>query len=140
MVEGNGDFLGNESERFGVTWNRIKNDGTMDIPWANPGGDFSATVLSSASVTSDASVFYTFGSSAAFVAAAQDAVANSKPLQLILYAPTTETGPDRFVRWDSDDASSASFHPLLTVSFVPEPSITALLGLSGLLLLRARRL
>jgi hypothetical protein len=139
MIEGNGDFLGNSSDPFGVTWNRIQNNGASDIPWANAGGDFSATVLSSATVTNNTPQFYNFDSTAAFVAAAQDALTNNRPLQLILYAPTTENFFGNFVRWDSDDASIASFRPLLTVSFAPEPSIAAFLGMGGLLLFRTRR-
>jgi hypothetical protein len=138
MIEGNGDFLGSFTDPFGVTWNRIQNNGTSDIPWATPGGDFSAAILSSATVTNNTPQFYTFGSSAAFIAAAQSAVANNKPLQLILYAPTTENFFGNFVRWDSDDAGNASFRPLLQIAYVPEPSIVALLGLSGLLLLKRR--
>lgn len=141
MIEGNGDFLGSSSDPFGVTWNRIQNNGTSDIPWATPGGggDFSATILSSATVTNDASVFYTFGSSAAFVAATQAALSDPNGLQLILYAPTTENFFGNFVRWDSDDASEPTFRPLLEISYVPEPTIAALVGLSGLVLLRRRR-
>jgi len=136
MIEGNGDFLGSSSDPFGVTWNRIQNNGGSDVPWANPGGDFSATVLSSATVTNDEQVFYSFGSSAAFVAAVQAALTNPNGLQLLLYAPTTENFFGNFVRWDSDDASEPTLRPRLEVSYVPEPSAAVLLGLGGLVLLR----
>ena len=139
MIEGNGDFLGTFTDPTGVTWNRIQNNGTSDIPWTNPGGDFSATILSTVTVASNTPSFHTFATSVAFVNAANDALQNNGGLlQLILYAPGSENFFGNFVRWDSDDAA-ASFRPLLTITYVPEPA-TAALGLivAGGLLLRRR--
>jgi hypothetical protein len=138
MIEGTGNDAVHPT---GVTWNRIQNNGSSDILWANAGGDFDSTVLSSVSATSGDGVFYTFASSPAFVAAAQDAlVSDGGLLEFILYSPNAEAVfAENFVRWDSDDASESTFRPLLSVSYVPEPTAAALAGLGGLWLLRVRR-
>jgi hypothetical protein len=137
MIEGafsGAPFSEGGPDPVGVTWNRVQNDGSSDILWATPGGDFSATVLSSVTVTSGGAS-YLFASSSAFEAAAQDALVNNGGLlELILTSPSSA-----FVRWNSDDATTAGFRPLLEVSYVPEPTATALLGLGGLVLLRRRQ-
>jgi hypothetical protein len=138
MIEGSGNFFGSTSDPAGVTWNRIQNNGTSDVPWTTPGGDF-GVILASQVVSSDGT-FYTFASSPAFVAAAQDALDNRGGLlQLILLAPASEGFGGAFVRWDSDDASTAASRPLLTITaFVPEPS-SCVLFLGAALLLARRK-
>lgn len=120
--------------------------------WTTPLGDIS-TLLSSATVTdanSNGTVDLnetdtaTFASSSAFVTAAQDALNNNYPLQMLLIAPQAEstTGASNFIRFASDDytANPTSLRPLLTVNYTtPEPSSAVLAAIGGAYVLARRR-
>jgi hypothetical protein len=120
------------------------------VPWATPGGDFNPTVLASVAAFDPTigGAAQTWGTSAAFVAAAQAALDASAPLQLLLRSSSTEAGlttGEVFARFHSDDSASLTLRPLLAVDFepaaqVPEPSTLVLLALGGLALgARVRR-
>ena len=69
-----------------------------------------------------------FASSASFVAAAQSAVNAGTPLNLLALAPTTEAGASTaYSRLISDDSSTASQRPRLTLTFLGNlaPSLSA---------------
>ena len=139
MTEGVGNSGGGGSlDPNNVSWNNI----TSGTPWSTPGGDYSPLVLSAVSVTSaDGGQFFTFTTSSAFIAAANNAYFNNQPLELVLLAPASENFFGGFIRWDSDDAATASFRPLLTVDYtlIPEPSTVLLLALGGLVMWRRRK-
>jgi len=113
-----------------VTWNNVRSG----VPWTAPGGDLDfATLLETIPGFSDTAP-KTFGGSAAFIAAVQDALTSGMPLELALWSPLTEanTAQSNFVRWWSDDASSITNRPLLIVDYyVPEPATCTLLLLGG---------
>lgn len=123
--------------------------------WTTTGGDY-GTTLSTSTVTdvnsnntADAGDSYTFASSSAFVTAAQGALDNNLPLQLILFSPTAEANStaDNFIRFESDTGTTAptggtqgDYRPLLTVTYsTPEPASLGGIAACGLLLLRHRR-
>ena len=113
-------------------------------PWTTPGGDFNPTVLASVAAFDPtlAGAVKTWGTSAAFVAAAQAALDAAVPLQLLLRSPSTEAGlttGEVFARFHSDDSASLALRPFLAIDFepaaqVPEPSTLVLLALGGLAL------
>ena len=117
-VEGTGDGGGGGSGT-GVTW--ASRDGLTGTghAWTMAGGDFEATVLASVPgfATTTANVQKTFVTSTAFVAAAQAAVTNGQPLNLLVYAPTTEAGTGAYTRLCSDDSTTTSQRPRLTITF-----------------------
>jgi hypothetical protein len=129
----------------GSTWANRENTGP--VAWTTPGGDFSATVLSSLSanprtlVTNASS--YTFSSTSDFVTAAQGALDGSGTLYMILLAPVMEAGSvvNRF-DFASDDTAGIGA-PMLTVNYtVPEPNTISLLagmGVAGIALQVLRR-
>lgn len=77
-----------------------------------------------------------FGTSAAFVAAADSAFNDDGILRLWLGLDTSVTGRS-VARWESVEGS-AVFRPLLTINYIPEPS-TFLMVLLPLGALLARR-
>lgn len=126
-VEGTGDGISaTNGAGTGATW--LSRTGS--VAWTSPGGDFGATVLSSVAGY-DATVPLaqkTFGSSASFVSAAQAAVNAGTPLNLLALSPTTEAGgSNSYSRLCSDDGSTASQRPRLTLTFVGNfaPSLSA---------------
>ena len=108
----------------GATWlNR-----TATTAWTSPGGDFGPTVLSTVAGfnTTTLGVQKTFPSTAAFLAAAQAALAAGQPLNLMLLSPLTESGPSAaFTRLASDDHPTVAQRPRLTLvwSVNPAPAI-----------------
>jgi hypothetical protein len=119
--------------------------------WTTILGDFTATPMSTgvlnnanSNTTLDGGETATFGSTTAFVTAAQNSFDAGLPLEFILIAPTAEaaTGASNFYRFRSDDfTTTASDRPLLTIDYtVPEPSAgVATLGFAGLAMLPRRR-
>ena len=110
------------------------------MPWTSPGGDFLATVLSSIGpdpTGGTAGQVYTFGNTLSFVAAAQSALDNSIPLELLMLGPAAEAGgvAQNSFRFASDDHPDVSLRPQLVVEFipVPEPSGAALGTLAAVL-------
>lgn len=100
--------------------------GTAPENWNTAGGDFSAVVLSEYPGF-DATVpgYKSFPSSTEFVSAAQAAMDAGQPLNLIIFSPETEAGPNQQIaRFRSDDASSALECPKLILrymgSYLPE--------------------
>jgi hypothetical protein len=132
--------LGDNFVETEVTWFARR----TAVPWADPGGDFNPTVLSSVAAFDPtiAGAVRTWATSAAFVAAAQAALDAGAPLQLLLRSPSTEAGlttGEVFARFHSDDSASLALRPLLAIDFepaahVPEPSMFGLLALAGLAL------
>ncbi len=121
-VEGIGTgSLATDGAGTGATWiNR-----TQTTAWSTPGGDFNVTVLSSVPGfnTTSLGVQKTFPSSAAFLAAAQTAVASGSPLDLMLLAPASESGTTaNFTRFVSDDHATATQRPRLTLTWNYEPA------------------
>ena len=122
-----------------------------DSDWSNILGDFTATAMSTATLNNansntvlDAGETATFGTSAAFVAAAQSAFDTGLPLEFILIAPTAEgtTNSSNFFRFRSDDfATTLTDRPLLTIDYtVPEPgSVGLCLLAAGVAVLVRRR-
>ena len=117
--------------------------------WTNTLGDFTATPMSTAVLNNanantqlDPGETATFGSTSAFVAAAQASFDTGLPLEFMLIAPTAEatTGASNFFRFRSDDfATTPSERPLLTIDYtVPEPS-SAVVAIAGCIVLLARR-
>ncbi len=105
----------------GATWlNR-----TATTTWNTPGGDFGATALSTIAGfnTTTLGVQKTFPSTAAFLAAAQAAVAAGQPLDLMILSPLTESGPSAaFTRFASDDHTTATQRPRLTLIWSANPA------------------
>ena len=105
--------------------------------WDNILGDYTATAMSSSVLNNtnsnsalDAGETATFGSTPAFVAAAQAAFDAGLPIEFILIAPTAEstTGASNFFRFRSDnDNDNINDRPLLMIDYtIPEPSSAAL--------------
>lgn len=121
-VEGTGaGSLATDGAGTGATW--IKRTQTID--WTAPGGDFSATVLASVAGFNAATlgVQKTFPTSAAFLAAAQNAVSGAAPLNLMLVSPSTEgIAAGNFARFASDDHATASTRPRLTLTWTVNPA------------------
>jgi len=119
--------------------------------WTNTLGDYTATPMAIATLGNtdadavlDAGETATFGSTTAFVAAAQAAFDAGLPLEFILIAPTAEstTGSSNFFRFRSDQyTDNINDRPLLTIDYtIPEPSSAALgiLAAGSALLIRRR--
>jgi hypothetical protein len=129
-----------------VSWdNRVELAGTAnDVPWTiSPGGDIGA-LLSTALPTSTSGgtangAAITWVSSPAFVAAANNAIANGGFLGM----EVLNTSSVYAILWSSDEGSNViDFRPILTVTFepIPEPGSAALLCLTlGTLCARRRR-
>lgn len=118
--------------------------------WTNTLGDFTATAMSTAVLNNansntvlDAGESATFGSSAAFVAAAQSAFNAGLPLEFILIAPTAEStsGSSNFFRFRSNDYTTAlTDRPLLTIDYtIPEPATSVLFSVAAGAALGMRR-
>lgn len=118
-------------------------------PWTTSGGDYDSTPMSTSVLDNtndntalDPGETATFGSTAAFLAAAQFALDNGIPLQFILIAPTAEaaTTSNNFFRFRSDDFATAADRPLLTIDYtIPEPSSSMLCALAAGAALGLRR-
>jgi hypothetical protein len=126
-VEGSGtssDSSAINGNGSGATWQNR----TATTVWTSPGGDFGPTVLSTVPGfnTTALAAQKTFPSTAAFLAAAQTALAAGQPLNLALISPLTESGPSAaFTRLASDDHPTVAQRPRLTLvwSVNPAPSI-----------------
>ena len=122
-VEGSGDSGSDAAigAGTGATWiNR-----TATTAWTSIGGDFSPTVLSTVPGfnTTTLGVQKTFPSSAAFLAAAQGALASGHPLNLMLLSPLTESGSTAtFTRLVSDDHPTLAQRPRLTLTWSTNPA------------------
>ena len=109
--------------------------------WTNSLGDYTATAMSTATLnntnantTLDLGETAVFGSTSAFIAAAQTAFSAGLPLEFILIAPTAEstTTVSHFFRFESDNFTTVGDRPLLTIDYtIPEPG-TATLAFSAL--------
>lgn len=122
-VEGTGDGSGNGAGS-GATWTSRDGQSGAGHSWTNAGGDFNATVLSSVAgyVANLPNTQKTFSSSAEFVAAAQSAVSQGQPLNLLVHSPTTEAGANNiYSRINSDDCTNIAERPMLTLTFSSEP-------------------
>ena len=131
---GNVENLFSESE---ATWNNY----ATGTPWSTPGGDFdSNSVLTFADSTGNTSTGdkVTFGSTSAFVSAAQAAYDEDRLFQFIIVSQTESTAD--LMRFD-DNSSTVADRPLLTVTAIPEPGTLILVGiaLGSLLLFRRRK-
>lgn len=127
-VEGVGDGSGNGGGS-GVTWASRDGQSGAGHSWTNGGGDFDPTVLSSVAgyVANLPNTQKTFTSSASFVAAAQAAVTQGRPLSLLVYSPATESGANNvYSRINSDDCVNAAERPMLTLTYAAEPAPTGL--------------
>jgi hypothetical protein len=136
--EGIGGF-GNTSGN-GATWTQYEGTNL----WNTAGGDFDGGVLSSVPGSGGGSGSqgdqHIFASSAAFVAAANDALTNKGGLLELILIGDEGTGPNNFWRYASDDEAVSSRRPLLEIeTAIPEPATMALLGIGGLMVLRRRR-
>lgn len=123
-----------------LTTNFSEGTATWNSPWGTAGGDYVATSLTAVTNTTGAS--FTIPSTPAFVAAANDAIAdNNGVLNLILIAPNNEgLTVGSFIELYSAEFGTPSQHPLLTLTTVPpvpEPGTLGLL-LVGAVLLRRR--
>ena len=121
-VEGTGSgSTATDGAGSGATWiNR-----TQTLPWTAPGGDFNSTILSTVPSFNPASlgVKRTFPSSSAFLATAQNAVANESPLNLMLLSPSPESSSTtNFTRLASDDHPNTALRPLLALTWTPTPA------------------
>jgi hypothetical protein len=119
-VEGVGDGLNaSVGAGTGATW--VSRDGQTGIGhyWTNAGGDFSATVLSTVPGynATNINLQKTFPSTSNFTGAVQAAVSARQPLNLLAYAPATETNPvnNQYTRISSDDYTNADQRPLFTL-------------------------
>ena len=135
--EGNGsDHGGSPAGANQTTWNN--RFGTSGSPWTSAGGDFSATVSATRSITGFGS--YTFSSTANLVSDVQgwlNSPANNFGWLLRSESELTATSIRRF--GSRDDPSNS---PLLTITYtpVPEPSsLTLLAGGALVLAWRTRR-
>lgn len=120
VVEGTGVY--SVGPNNGVSWN----EAAVGVPWA-PGGDYIPTALASVHPTALGTV--TFGPANALTSAAQTALDNGRPLQLLLIASEAEFAHNVVdaVIFHSDDAAIASNRPRLNVDYVPEPRGTVLM-------------
>ena len=133
--QGNGSDHGGSVALAGqATWNQRMNS---IASWTTPGGDFSATVSGSRSVTGNGA--YTFSSTANMVGDVQswlDSPANNFGWLLRSDSETTPTSIRRF--GSLDDGALA---PSLTVVYtVPEPGTAALVAAGALMLCGRTRL
>jgi hypothetical protein len=145
IIEGTG---GSAETGTGPSWNDrdITGDNT---PWTSgPGGDFSATVLSSVvdnPTTLIAGQGVSFPSSSDFVAAAQDALDGAGTLYLMVKSSSEDTSASEraFFNFASDDWADVAMHPKLSIDYtpIPEPSglILAALVTAGLASASRRR-
>ena len=119
------------------TW--LNRDHDVPTPWATPGGDFNAAVLSSYTgnpVADPIGSKYDFPTGAGFVSTAQSALDGSGTMYLLLQSADSEADDDRgLFQFYSDDETVAGDRPLLTIQYIPEPTSMALLGLGALGLL-----
>ena len=140
------------STHQGVTWNRASRDfdNNVDNNWTTPGGDFSATVLSTVTGfntdLTGVGTPKTFASSNDFVLAVEglkDGNGNFGALNLIVLSPSTEANPsgDTWASFSSNENATLARRPRLEITYtVPEPTAaaTCLIGLGGLLARRRR--
>ena len=117
-VEGTGNG-GGGGGGTGVTWTSRDGQSGTGHSWTTAGGDFDAAVLASVPgfLTTTPNVQKTFAASSAFISAVQAAVSNGQPLNLLVYAPTTEAGTAAYTRLCSDDSTTTGQRPRLTVTF-----------------------
>lgn len=139
FVEGWGDSYGSALTN-GATWETSGAGKT----WNTMGGDFMPTILSSASVDPTLNVPGTvseFASSTEFVSAAQAAVDSRMPLTLLLKLNDVNEAENtrRAFHFHSDNTSTPSNAPTLTVTYVPEPTSAALILGGTAILVGARR-
>jgi lysophospholipase L1-like esterase len=120
-IEGTGDGVtAGSGSGTGVTWLSRTGGTTGANLWSVAGGDFSAGVLSSVPgfLAATPNVQKTFASSASWVTSVQTALASATPLNLIVTAPSSETGGNNnYTRLVSDDGATTSKRPKLSVSF-----------------------
>jgi len=123
----------------GATWNTY--NGTN--AWTTPGGDYSSSPLSTVMLTPNAIVAgntATFASTTSFVSFVQGAYNSSTLAQFILKLDN-ETGTTRDIFFFGGDAApNSSYRPSLTINYttVPEPSVTAMIGVGAMLVLLHR--
>lgn len=138
FVEGFGGNAGSPSTAW-ATWETSGAGKT----WDTMGGDFMPTVLSSASVDPTLNVPGTvseFASSTEFVSAAQAALDSRMPLTLLLKLNDVNEAENtrRAFHFHSDNTSTQSSAPTLTVTYVPEPASAGLI-LGGVAILAGSR-
>ncbi|MBN2022208.1 MAG: DNRLRE domain-containing protein [Pirellulales bacterium] len=102
-----------------ANWNRAAMvEEIFDIPWGASGpGNPTDTLLSSLIDPTPGMTEAVFGSSAAFVAAAQAAINGNTPLDLALIAPFENDGVRHFIEFYSEDTTDFLLHPVLTLTF-----------------------
>ena len=126
-----------------VTWN-LRQTGNN---WTTAGGDLAPAALSTIAgfpITLTTSGKKVFGSTPNFVAAVQAARNTNAALELAILSPTTEAqvngSINNFIRISSDDNTTISLRPMLTVDYVvPEPGTMTLTGLGCIAILARRR-
>jgi hypothetical protein len=124
-----------------ATWNNRFFSSPSSITWTTPGGDFAGTASANLDVGTTLGSSNTWLSTAALVA----------DVQLWLDSPSTNFGwilksEDESTQANlrgfySRQAATASNHPVLTISYVPEPSsfVLSALALSALIAAQRRR-
>ncbi|MDY0165364.1 MAG: DNRLRE domain-containing protein [Thermoguttaceae bacterium] len=117
-----------------VTWDLIR----TGTDWDTPGGDYDSSVLLGMITPAENATFVM--STDELVGAVQSALDGKGVLEMILLAPDAEAlGTVNFLRFHSDDASTLALRPLLTVTYIPEPSAVMLLALAAVASLMFRR-
>jgi hypothetical protein len=131
--EGNGSDHGGSLAGPGqATW--INRFGTSGSPWATPGGDFSSTASASRLITGFGN--FTFSSTAGLVADVQGWLNTPSTDFGWLLRSESEATATTIRRFGSRDSGTTA--PTLTITYtpVPEPAVSAILGVgSGVLFL-----
>jgi len=142
IVEGGPGYP--STNTYGPSWNSRDIDVNNPVAWTTAGGDYTATVLSSATdnpKTLAAGDLLVFPSTTAFIDAAQGALDGGGTLYMLARATSEDVAKRGLFRLTADDPRNwdppppATDYPLLTVNYVPEPTTLGLLlaGLVGLL-------
>jgi PEP-CTERM putative exosortase interaction domain len=137
FAEGTGT-AGAPNTTVGASWTRT---GVGGVNWTTPGGDFGAVLSSfSASTGGAGGLTYTFGTSSAFVQAAQAALNGGQDLSLLMKLSDESTATRKIFFLESDNSDTAGGPvPQLIVNYIPEPSSMLLSSVAALGLLRRRR-